>query len=154
MTNLLQDPLVLIYDKLFFGLTLGNYDLHVSTESGLLEEFLIIREEYYYKLGLLEKLLPNLVKNSDHDATFDSQKQFYQSNRLIIDFIIYSTLKSKEIFGLGLRVRTIDRLTLTFLGASSENRIQKIMFLLSRGLLKSSFNQINQKNIVIELGRL
>ncbi len=151
MTNLLQDPSVLIYDKLFFGLTLGNYNLHVSTESGLLEEFLIIRENYYSKLKLLEKILLDLLKKSDYAATYESQKQFFQSNRLIIDFIIYSNLKNNDLLGLGLRVRVYDRLTLAFLGSSSENRIQKIMFLLSRGLLISSFHQINQKAIVIEL---
>ena len=65
--------------------------------------------------------------------------------------VIYSDLNSNEILGLGLRIRALDRLTLAFLGDSSENRIQKIMFLLSRGLIKSSFHQINQKAIVLEL---
>ena len=151
MTNLLQDPSVLIYDSLFFGLTLGNYNLHVSTESGLLEEFLIIREEYFNQLGLLENILPKLMKNPDHAVTCESQKQFYTSSGLIIDFIIYSDLRNNEIIGLGLRIRASDRLALAFLGVSWENRIQKIMFLLSRGLLKSSFHQISQKAIVLEL---
>ena len=90
MTNLLQDPSVLIYDKLFFGLTLGKYDLHVSTESGSMEEFLIIRGAYYCKLELLEKIIPNLMKKAGNISTSSSQKPFFQSNRLIIDFIIYS----------------------------------------------------------------
>ncbi len=151
MTNLLQDPSVLIYDNLFFGLTLGKYHLHVSTESGSMEEFLIIREAYYCKLELLEKIIPNLMKKAGNIATFSSQKPFFQSNRIIIDFIIYSNLNDRELLGLGLRVKAYDRMTLTFLGTSSENRLQKIMFLLSRGLLKSSFHQINQKCIVIDL---
>ncbi len=151
MTNLLQDPSVVIYDKLFFGLTLGNFDLHISTESGLLEEFLIVREKYYSKLVLLESILPNHMKKAYNEASYESQKQFLQSNGLIIDFITYSDPKSNEIIGLSLRVITNDRFTLTFLGTSSENRIQKIMFLLSRGLLKSSFHQINQKSIKLKL---
>ena len=151
MTNLLQDPSVLIFDKLFFGLTMGNYDLHVSTESGLLEEFLIIREEYYGKLGFLEKIVKDFLKKSNLIITNDYQTQKFNLNRLKIDFIIYSSLKRKEILGLSLRIRTNDRLALSLLGASSEKRIQKMMFLLSRGLLRSSFHQINQKTIVIEL---
>ena len=64
MTNLLQDPSVVIYDKLFFGLTLGKYDLHISTESGLLEEFLIVREKYYCNLQQFERILTNHMKKA------------------------------------------------------------------------------------------
>ena len=151
MTNLLQDPSVVIYDKLFFGLTLGNYDLHISTELGLLEEFLIVREKYYSNLQLFERILPNYMKKAFQDVSYEPQKQFLQSNGLIIDFITYSNSKNNEIIGLSLRVITNDKFVLTFLGTSSENRIQKIMFLLSRGLLRSSFHQINQKSIVLKL---
>jgi len=151
MTNILQDPSVVIYDKLFFGLSLGKYDLHISIESGLLEEFLIVREKYNNKLGLIESILPNYMKKAYYEASYESQKQFLQSSGLIIDFITYSNPKNNEIIALGLRIITNDRFALTFLGTSSENRIQKIMFLLSRGLLTSSFHQINHQSIVIEL---
>jgi len=151
MTNLLQDPSVVIYDKLFFGLSLGNYDLQISTESGLIEEFLIVREKYYYQLLRLKSILPTHMKKAYYESAFESHKQFLQSNGIIIDFITYSNLKNNELIGLSLRVITNDKFTLTFLGTSSETRVQKIMFLLSRGLLKSSFHQINQKSIVIDI---
>jgi hypothetical protein len=151
LTNLLQDRLVVIYDKLFFGLTLGNYDLHISTELGLLEEFLIVREKYYRKLETLERILRKNLEKANSEAFFNSQKQLLDSNGLIIDFITYSDPKNSEIIGLSLRIITKDKFTLSFLGTSSENRIQKIMFLLSRGMLKSSFHLINQKSILIEL---
>ncbi|MHA1236790.1 MAG: hypothetical protein ACTSQ9_03905 [Candidatus Hodarchaeales archaeon] len=151
MTNLLQDPSVVIYDKLFFGLTLGKYDLHISTESGLLEEFLIVREKHYCDLSLFERILPYHLQKAFHEVSYEPQKQFLQSNGLIIDFITYSSSKNNEMIGLSLRVITNDKFALTFLGASSEKRIQKIMFLLSRGLLKSSFHQINQKSIKLKL---
>ena len=151
MTNLLQDPSIVIYDRLFFGLTCGKFDLHFSTESGLLEEFIIIREKFCSNLALLENFLPNQIGKAYYKASYESQKQFLQQNGLIIDFIIYSSLKSNEIIGLSLRILANDKFALAFLGTSSESRIQKIMFLLSRGLLKSSFHQINQKSILIEL---
>ena len=151
MNNLLQNPSVVIYDKLFFGLTLGNYDLHITTESCLLEEFLIIREKYYCKLGLLKRILPNHMKKAFSRVSYEYQDHFLQSNGLLIDFIRYTDPKNNEIIGLSLRVIANNELTLTFLGPSSENRIQKIMFLLSRGLLKSPFHLIKQKSILIEL---
>jgi len=151
MTNLLQDPSVVIYDKLFFGLTLGKYDLHIRTESGLIEEFIIVREKYYSKLYLLERILPNHVNRAIHEASHESQNQFLKSNGLIIDFITYANSKNNEMIGLSLRVLTKDKITITFLGTSSENRIQKIMFLLSRGLLKSPFHWIKQRSVLIKL---
>ena len=101
MTNLLQDPLVLIYDKLFFGLTLGNFDLHVSTDSGLLEEFLIIREEYFSKLGLLEKIReicdhPSILQIVDEvQSSFERTEKFYT-------FEHYSLTPNIEIMAKGL----------------------------------------------------
>ncbi|MHA2100703.1 MAG: hypothetical protein ACW99A_18695, partial [Candidatus Kariarchaeaceae archaeon] len=46
MTNLLQDLSILIYDKLFFGLSFGNYNLCVSTEFCLVTVFLSNREAF------------------------------------------------------------------------------------------------------------
>ena len=151
MTNLLQDHLVVIYDNLFFGLTLGNYDLHLTTESGLLEEYLIVRDKYSYKLQAIERILRTNLEKANSKSILDTKKQLLNFNGLIIDFITYSNPKNKEIIGLSLRVITNDRFNLTFLGNYSENRIQKIMFLLSRGLIKSSFHIINQKSFFIEL---
>ena len=151
MTNILQDPLVLIYDKLFFELSLGNFNLRVTAKSGLLEEYFIIREEYYSKLGLLEKILPFHTEKSYYASVCNSEEHAFKCSRLLIDLIIYTNVRNNELFCLGLRVHSFCKLTLSLLGASSKCHIQKIMFLISRGLLKSPYHQINQKTIRIEL---
>jgi len=91
------------------------------------------------------------MKRAFRGASYESQNQFLKTNGIIIDFITYANPRNKEIIGLSLRVIANDKITITFLGTSSENRIQKIMFLLSRGLLKSPFHWIKQKSILIEL---
>ncbi len=150
MTTLLQDPHLVIYDNLFFGLSLGKYDIKLINESEwIIEEFVLVRQLYKDRLPQLELLLPYYTIKAYTMISTSENKKFLESSGLFIQFINYSDLTNRELIGLGLRITSNSKITLQTFGASSEDRIQKIMFLLSRGLLKSLFHRIEHEDIEI-----
>ncbi|MHA1978265.1 MAG: hypothetical protein ACW98F_05355 [Candidatus Hodarchaeales archaeon] len=152
MTNLLQDPHIVIYDNLFFGLSLGKVDINMVMESEwIIEESVIVRQVYKDRLAQLESILPYYTTNALLLRTKNEIKSFIENSGLLVQFINYSDSTNRELIGLGLRIISESNISLQSFGASSEDRVQKIMFLLSRGLLKSLFHMIEYKNIEMTL---
>ena len=149
MTNLLQDPHIVIYDNLFFGLSLGKSDIRMIMESKwIIEESVLVRQVYKDRLAQLRSILPYYSSNALKEISSKTQS-FIENSGLFIQFINYSDLTNRELIGLGLRITSDSKIPLQVFGASSEDRVQKTMFLLSRGLLKSLFHWIEYKDIEI-----
>ncbi|MHA1994476.1 MAG: hypothetical protein ACW97Z_08060 [Candidatus Hodarchaeales archaeon] len=150
MTNLLQDPHIVIYDNLFFGLSLGKFDIIMITETyWTIEEFVIVRQVYKEGAAQLEAILPYYSGKASNMISRSDLRSFIENSGLFIQFINYSDLANRQLIGLGVRIISENKITLQAFGASSEDRIQKVMFLLSRGLLKSRFHRIEFEDIEI-----
>jgi hypothetical protein len=123
-------------------LLVGRYDIHLLNQRSeqLIEEFVIVRQIYRDKKLKIKMELNNQNNNylkEKDDRTPD----------LVIRYITYSSKKNGDFIGLGVRIFPRDKTTLEVFGNSYEMRIQKILFLLSRGLLESLFHTIEQRNI-------
>ena len=146
LANISQDPLAVIYDNLFFGLLVGRYDIHLLTQSSeqLVEDFVIVRQIYRDKGPKIKMVLKN--QNNKHLKNI-----FCNNPDLIIHYITYSSIKDGDLIGLGVRIFPRDKITLGVFGNSSEMRIQKIMFLLSRGILGSLYHTIEHRDVVLTI---
>ncbi len=150
MTDLLHDPHLVIYDNLFFGLSLGKTDIYLINESGWIsEESVVVRPIFLDRLNELEKILPYHFKTQGGVSSIKKNHLFIKNEGLFIQYIIYSNSTSQKLVGLGIRVTAKSRTILQTFGRSSEDRLQKIMFLLSRGLLKSNFHRIKYLEVEI-----
>jgi hypothetical protein len=146
LASISQDPLAVIYDNLFFGLLVGRYDIHLITQRSeqLIEDFVIVRQIYRDKTLKIKMALKN--QNNNH-----LKEKYDRTPDLIIHYITYSSTKNGDFIGLGVRIFPRDKTTLGVFGDSSEMRIQKTMFLLSRGLLGSLFHTIEQRDIELTI---
>jgi len=146
LANILQDPLAVLYDNLFFGLLVGRYDIHFLNQSSeqLIEDFIIVRQVYRDKTIKIKMALKNL-----NNQSLKNKKD--NNPDLIIHYITYSSIKNGDLIGLGVRIYPRDKTTLGVFGNSVEVRIQKVMFLLSRGLFRSLYHTIEQHDIELAL---
>jgi hypothetical protein len=143
MTNILQDPHLVIYDNLFFGLSLGKTDIYLLSESNWIsEESVVLRQIYTDRLHELKRILPYHFKVQNGMSAVSKNCHFIKHDGLFFQFIVYSDVTSRKLVGLSIKVTCKSKNVLEKFGKSSEDRLQKIMFLLSRGLLKSYFHRI------------
>jgi len=150
MPNLIQDPLIVIYDNLFFGLSLGKFDLMLIREARwVIEEFILVRQVYKDGVDQLETVLPYISAKVSNMISNTNFKRFIENQGIFIQFLNYSGLIDQKLIGLGIRIISETKENLQALGVSPEDRIQKVMFLLSRGLLKSRLHRIEFENIML-----
>jgi hypothetical protein len=115
----------------------------------IIEEFVLVRQIYKDGATHLDDILAYYLGKASRLISRSEHRKFLKNCGLIIQFINYSDLANRQLIGLGLRIISESKITLQAFDASSEGRIQKAMFLLSRGLLKSRFHRIEFENIEI-----
>lgn len=152
MASIIQDPGLIVYDRLFFELSGGNYDVYISQDSPIfIEEYFIIRPIFK---DLFVANPDNLCdfKHKNRSTTLNSKNKMKNwGERLSIHFIIYSESKKRELVGLGIKIATKSKINLESFSITPKGRVQKIMFLITRALLESTFHKIKYQNIVINL---
>lgn len=138
LANFIQDPEVILFESMFFWLTLGKYDTVISSdfENCRYEEFIILSEDWKDRIHYLEKIISIQTKRF-----FKERGTFFT---LDITFVIYTTLITAQLIGLGIRIFSPTSHSLTEFALSPEDKLQTIMYLLSRGLLKSYYHRIDQ----------
>ncbi len=149
MTTMLQDPHILIYDNLFFRLSLGKCDIRIFKESEwFTEEYVLVRPVYQNRLVLLKDILSSSSDRLKRSISKENGN-FIEKSGQFIQFINYSDITNRELIGLGLRITSNSKISPQILETLMEDRIQKIMFLLSRGMLKSQYHRIDYLDIEI-----
>jgi hypothetical protein len=142
LSSFVQDPESLLYENLFFFLSCGTYDrgLNAYFMNYSIEEFFIVNEDWKDRIKYLEEIIPvqtqcfireNVCRNSSLSTT-DFQ----------IFFVIYTV--AGRLLGLGIKIITAEYDKLDALAISPEDRLRKVMYLLSRGLLQSFHHRIKQ----------
>ena len=141
LSSFIQDPESLLYENLFFFLSCGTYDrvLNADFMNYNYEEFFIVNEDWKDRIKYLEEIIPvqtqrfirqKVSRNSGLAAEFQ------------IFFVIYTV--AGRLLGLGIRIITAESDKLEGLAISPEDRLRKVMYLLSRGLLQSFHHLIKQ----------
>jgi hypothetical protein len=94
MTSIIQDPSLVVYDRLFFELSRGNYDVYFFHDSPtFIEEYLVVRPIFKeLLLADTEKLTCLSYKNRSM-ARFSKNKMKNWGERLLIYLIIISGVK-------------------------------------------------------------
>jgi len=145
MQNLIQNPENLIFENLFFFLSLGKFDTIISKEypNYLYEEFLIVSEPWKDHLSYFEEIIPILL-DKEQEKSFQKEESFTE-----INFVIYTAPMTGHLIGLGIRFFMTTNNHSPLLEVNQEHKLQKMMYLLSRGILNSNFHQISQIEIHI-----
>lgn len=152
MTSIIQDPSLVVYDRLFFELSRGNYDVYFFHDSPtFIEEYLVVRPIFKELLLANTEKLTLLSNKNRLIADFPKNKMKNWGERLSIHFIIYSESKKRELVGLGIKIATKSKINLESFSTTPKGRVQKIMFLITRALLESTFHKIKYQNIVVNL---
>jgi hypothetical protein len=146
LASFLQDPLGIVYENLFFFLSLGKYDTVILNdyETYHHEEFVIVREEWKDYIEYVENVIPVLNKRFIQVYKYQNSKITTFPRIFRIFFVIYTAQSTGQLLGLGLRIFTPDIYVSTAFASSPNDRLQKAMYLLSRGILISPHHQIEQ----------
>ncbi len=107
------------------------------------EEFIIDNKQWKDRIQCLEKIISIQTQHFRDQEPFFSRNTFFSVNFQIF-FIIYKTPATGRLLGLGIRIITPDNNTSIALAMTPEERVQKVMYLLSRGLLRSFYHRIEQ----------
>ncbi|MHA2226160.1 MAG: hypothetical protein ACXAC8_13195 [Candidatus Hodarchaeales archaeon] len=153
LNNFIQDPENLSYEKLFFFLTSGKYDTQITTNNNecLIEEFAIVDEPWKDHISYLEQIIPILTQRFIRDQRFQVNLKENTAVDFHIYFVIYSTPDTGRLIGLAIRIVSPNIDLLTTFSSTPEDRLQKSMYLLSRGLLWSAHHRIDQITCPIPL---
>ncbi|WP_455141167.1 hypothetical protein [Candidatus Hodarchaeum mangrovi] len=145
MQNLIQNPQNLIFENLFFFLSLGKFDTILTKEypNYVYEEFLIVSEPWKDHLSYFEEIIPILL-DKEQEKPLQKVELFTE-----INFVIYTSPMTGYLIGLGIRFFMVISNPFSLLNLDQEHRLQKTMYLLSRGILNSNFHQISQLEIHI-----
>ena len=153
LNNFIQDPENLSYENLFFWLSLGKYDTIITTKNNesLVEEFTIVDEQWKDHISYLEQIIPILTQRFIRDQGFQVNIKLNTAVDFHIYFVIYSTPDTGRLIGLAIRIVSSNISFLTTFSNTPEDRLQKAMYLLSRGLLQSAHHKIDQISCPIPL---
>lgn len=146
LSNFVQDPESILYENLFFWLTLGKYDTVIASKykNYYSEEFIIVGEQWKDRISYLEEVISIQAQRFIRDQEAYVSRDTFFTIKFRIFFVIYTTPATGRLLGLGIRILTPDNNTSTALAMTPEDRLQKVMYLLSRGLLRSFHHQIEQ----------
>ncbi|MFX0181894.1 MAG: hypothetical protein ACFE95_02330 [Candidatus Hodarchaeota archaeon] len=146
LVSFLQDPLGIVYENLFFFLSLGKFDTVIRDDYDTYhyEEFVIVCEEWKDRIEYIENVVPVLSKRFNQIYKFQNNKIVTNRRIFKIYFVIYTAQSTGHLLGFGLRIFTPDSYTSTAFANSPTDRLQKAMYLLSRGILISPHHQIDQ----------
>ncbi len=151
--KILSDPDWIQYENLFFFLSLGKFDstFVTKTSESLIEEFLILGEPWKDQIEYLKTVIEILTQ--ENIRTTHSKQNLYldQSVDFRILIIIYTTPNTGRLIGIGIRIVTVNSSISSTFASSSEDRLQKAMYLISRGLLQSRYHKIVQNICVLPL---
>ena len=117
LSNFVQDPESILYENLYFWLTLGKYDtVHCSEYKNYkYEEFIIVDELWKDRIEYLENVISIQIQRFLRDQESYSSKTTFFSVDFRIFFIIYSTPATGRLLGLGIRIITPETNTSTSL---------------------------------------
>ncbi|MFX0013230.1 MAG: hypothetical protein ACFE98_01390 [Candidatus Hermodarchaeota archaeon] len=140
--NFIQDPESILYENLFFWLTVGKYDtiLEGDLEGYHYEEFIIVKDEWKERILYLENIVPIQTQRFLRELGSINARKIFHNSHFKIYFVIYTVVG--RLIGLGLRI--ITRNNFYDLASTPEDRLQKSMYLLTRGLLRSFYHRIDQ----------
>ncbi|MFX0084096.1 MAG: hypothetical protein ACFFAU_00345 [Candidatus Hodarchaeota archaeon] len=146
MHEILQDPDWISYENLFFFLSLGKYDTTflVSESNFHIEEFLILGEPWKDQIEYLENVIGILTQQFIRESEFNYLIKINSSIEFKIFVILYKTPNTGRLIGIGIRIVTNNSNISSMFAPCSEERLQKAMYLVSRGLLKSPYHMITQ----------
>lgn len=151
--EILSDPDWVTYENLFFFLSIGKFDSTFVTRNSdsLIEEFLILGEPWKDQIEYLKSVIEILTEENIRNT--HSKKNVYldQSVDFRILIIVYTTPNTGRLIGIGIRIATDNSSISSTFATSSEDRLQKAMYLISRGILKSSHHKIEQAICVLPL---
>ena len=144
--EILQNPDWVSYENLFFFLSLGKYDTTMTTSelNFYIEEFLILGEPWKDQIEYLENIIGILTRKFIQRPNFNQLMILDPSIEFKIFVIIYLTPNTGRLIGIGIRIITINSDVSSIFAPCCEDRLQKAMYLISRGLLKSSHHKIEQ----------
>ncbi|MFX0142198.1 MAG: hypothetical protein ACFFDN_51645 [Candidatus Hodarchaeota archaeon] len=135
-----------MYENVFFFLSLGKYDALITSDyqTYRFEEFVIVIEKWKDHIEYFENLVQ--ILNRRFIQVYGSQNNKIATFPRIfrIFFAIYTTQSTNQLLGLGLRIISPNSYASTVFASSPNDRLQKAMYLLSRGILTSSHHQIEQ----------
>ncbi|MHA1975108.1 MAG: hypothetical protein ACTSW1_19135 [Candidatus Hodarchaeales archaeon] len=142
MQDFIQDPDNLEFENLFFFLSMGKFDEHIEhiTHKDPFEEFLIVREIYKPNLAYIRTAISMLVEQQ----LKNKELKCLNPNHTKIQFVIYFTPITNHFLGLGVRFLNPVYDYFGRTNVSIEHRLERAMYLLSRGLLNSRYHSIEQ----------
>ena len=151
--EILSDPEWVIFENLFFFLSLGKYDttLVTTNSESLIEEFLILDEPWKDQIEYLKTVIEILTQETIRNTHSKQNLYLDKSVDFRIFIIIYTTPNTGRMIGIGIRIVTVNSSISSTFATSSEDRLQKAMYLISRGLLKSRYHKIEQNICVLPL---
>lgn len=151
LLNFVQDPESILYENLYFWLTLGKYNTVLCSEykNYQYEEFVIVDELWKDRIEYLENVISIQIQRFLQDQESHISRTAFFSVDFRIFFVIYTTPTIGQLLGLGIRIITPEANTSTSLAITPEVRLQKTMYLLSRGLLRSIHHQIEQVECLV-----
>ncbi|MHA1214383.1 MAG: hypothetical protein ACTSR2_09745 [Candidatus Hodarchaeales archaeon] len=140
--DFIQDPDNLEFENLFFFLSMGKFDSHLEyvTQNIPFEEFLIVREIYKPNLTYIETVISMLIEQELENK----EMKYFESNHTKIQFVIYFTPVTNHFLGLGVRFLNSSHDYFGRTNVSIEHKLERAMYLLSRGLLNSRYHSIEQ----------
>ena len=144
--EILQDPDWASYENLFFFLSLGKYDTKIQTNQSNchIEEFLILGELWKDHIEYLKKMVDILTLQFIGDRLSSFPMKIDPPVEYRIFMILYTTPNTGRLIGIGIRIITTSSNVSSLFAPCSEERLQKAMYLISRGLLNSYHHQIEQ----------
>ena len=144
--EILQDPDWASYENLFFFLSLGKYDTKIQTNQSNchIEEFLILGELWKDHIEYLKKMVDILTLQFIGDRLSSFPMKIDPPVEYRIFVILYTTPNTGRLIGIGIRIITTSSNVSSLFAPCSEERLQKAMYLISRGLLNSYHHQIEQ----------
>jgi hypothetical protein len=151
--EILSDPDWVTYENLFFFLSLGKFDTTFVTKNSdsLIEEFLILGEPWKDQIEYLKTVIEILTQENIRTTHYKQELHLDQSIDFRILIIIYTTPNTGRMIGIGIRIVTVNSSISSTFATTSEDRLQKAMYLISRGLLKSRYHKIVQNICVLPL---
>ena len=151
--EILSDPDWITYENLFFFLSIGKFDTTFVTKNSesLIEEFLILGEPWKDQIEYLKTVIELLTQENIRNTHFKRNLYLDQSVDFRILIIIYTTPNTGRMIGIGIRIVTVNSSISSTFATTSEDRLQKAMYLISRGLLKSKYHKIGQDICVLPL---
>ncbi len=151
--EILQDPDWASYENLFFFLSLGKYDTKIQTNQSncQIEEFLILGEPWKNHIEYLKKVIDIFTLQFIGERLSNFPLDIDPSVEYRIFVILYTTPNTGRLIGIGIRIITTSLSVSSMFAPCSEERLQKAMYLISRGLLNSSHHQIEQMFFTLPL---